>query len=87
MAIAVQPDGKVLVAAASPYGAGPFSMDFIVIRYNSNITLDTSFGGNGIVITELAGGLSSYPTSITIQPNDAKIVVAGVAENRFALVR
>jgi len=77
-AMALQPsDGKILVAGES-------SGDFVVARYNTNGTLDTSFGGTGIVVTAMAGSSSIY--ALALQP-DGKIVVAGVSDGRFALAR
>ena len=83
--VAVQNDGKIVVAgrAGRP--------DFAVARYNSDGSLDTTFGGGGKVITQSArtgGG-----KSIALQ-SDGKIVVAGYygpsggfGKSSFALVR
>jgi len=60
-AMAVQPDGKIVVAGGSQ-----------VVRYNSDGTLDTTFGTNGIVTNSGIGG----GMDLVIQP-DGKIVVAG----------
>lgn len=71
-AIAVQNDGKVLVA-----GRGTFSTtgeDFVIIRYTTAGALDMSFDGDGIVTTHI--GAFDIITSIVIQP-DGKIVAAG----------
>jgi uncharacterized delta-60 repeat protein len=72
--VAVQPDGKVVVA-------GYAGSAFAVVRYNTDGSLDTSFGGTsamGKVITQL-GGKNGYDRgySLALQP-DGKIVVAGV---------
>ena len=53
-------------------------MYFLTIRYNSNGTLDSSFGSNGRVETSLGESFNSNPNAIVIQP-DGKILVAGVA--------
>ena len=60
------------------------------MRYNSDGSLDTSFGGgDGKVITPIGGG-DEPGNSVTLQP-DGKIVVAGYSfngtNNDFALVR
>lgn len=85
--IKIQSDGKILVAGTSYLGT--WIQDFCLIRYNSNGTLDNSFGTNGIVITDL-GSVSEFANSLVIQ-SDGKIVVAGHTtigtQYDFAVVR
>jgi len=85
-AVAVQPDGKIVVAGGAVFG---LFNDFVLVRYNSNGTLDTTFGTGGKVITNLAG-VSAQAYSVAVQ-RDGKIVVAGEANvgggYDFALVR
>jgi len=69
-------DGKIVVAG---YGSNPSS--FILARYNSDGTLDASFGTNGTVIST-AGFFSN---SMIVQ--DSKLVVAGSSSGNFALAR
>src|SRR5882724_5735970 len=69
----IQPDGKIVVAG----GAFPlftFLGDFKVVRYNSNGSLDTSFGDGGIVTTTFPEG--SYAFDVALQA-DGKIIAAG----------
>jgi uncharacterized delta-60 repeat protein len=73
--IAIQTDGKIVVAGTS----SNVWNDFAVVRYNSDGTLDNSFGSGGIVITDI-GGSSDVANAIVIQP-DGKIIVAGYAHN------
>ncbi|AVH63458.1 putative Ig domain-containing protein [Nostoc sp. 'Peltigera membranacea cyanobiont' N6] len=75
--IALQGDGKILVAGVS-------GNNFAVVRYNSEGTLDSSFGSAGKVITNL--GSTDIGYSIALQ-GDGKILVAGVSNNNFAVVR
>ena len=70
-AVAIQADGKIVVA-------GSLGGDFIVARYNTNGTLDTSFSGDGIVVTDFGGSGTDAVNAIAIQ-SDGKIVVAGNA--------
>jgi uncharacterized delta-60 repeat protein len=83
--VAIQSDGKIVAAGESGTGSG---YNFALVRYNSNGTLDTSFGGTGIVTTDISGGDLAY--SVAIQP-DSRIVAAGQSSNGsdwdFALVR
>ena len=70
-AVAVQPDGKVLVAG---YTNLKGTFDFVVLRLNSDHSLDASFGTGGKEIVDLGG--SDTAKAIVLQP-DGKIVVAG----------
>lgn len=75
-AIALQKDGKIVVAG------GAESEDlteelYVVVRYNANGSVDTTFGGgDGIVMTDF--GYSDFygADEVLIQP-DAKIIVVG----------
>jgi uncharacterized delta-60 repeat protein len=72
--VVIQPDGKIVVAG----GAFPlftFAGDFKVVRYNSNGSLDTSFGSGGIVTTFFPGD-GSYAFAVALQ-SDGKIIAAG----------
>jgi uncharacterized delta-60 repeat protein len=76
-AVALQPDGKMVVVGTT-YKHNDYSdEDFAVARYNTDGTLDTTFGGNGKVRTDFPG-LAAVPSSVLIQP-DGKILVAGGA--------
>ena len=81
-AVALQSDGKIVVAGYSFNGA---NNDFALVRYNTDGSLDTSFDGDGKVITAI-GTTSDAATAVAIQ-SDGKIVAAGVGGNTFALVR
>ncbi|HYH50024.1 MAG TPA: Ig-like domain-containing protein [Acidimicrobiia bacterium] len=70
-AIAVQADGKIVVAGHT-FGANE---NAVVARYNANGTLDNSFGGDGIVTTDLGGYDSA--SALAIQ-DDGKLVIAGM---------
>jgi uncharacterized delta-60 repeat protein len=76
--IALQPDGKIVVAGESSKGS--FISDFAVARYDSGGNLDPSFNGSGVVTTSI--GNSASGRSVAIQPN-GKIVVAGFTERDF----
>jgi len=78
-AIVLQSDGKIVaVGAANP------TFDFAVVRYNSNGSLDATFGVGGKVTTDM-GGIDSGK-AIAIQ-SDGKIVAAGTSASGSALVR
>ena len=78
--VAVQPDGKIVVAVSSYTDVGGVSVPggFTLVRYNPDGTRDGAFGTNGVARAGFPGKLSS-PSSIALQPN-GRIVVAGSAE-------
>ena len=85
---ALQPDGKIVVVGRAFLSSNGNTDNFAVARYNTNGTLDTSFDGDGKVITIVGTG-NSTAYSVAIQ-SDGKIVVAGVARTtntEFAVVR
>jgi len=75
--VAVQPDGKVLVVGFAPNG---IDNDFLLVRFNSDGSLDATFGLNGIVKTSFrprfAVMLGASANHVAILA-DGKIVVAG----------
>lgn len=72
-AVTIQPDGKIVVVGGVPSHTG-FPVP-AVARYNTNGSLDTSFGTGGIVVTP---SLEDVPlTSITLQADGKIIAVAG----------
>src|SRR5262249_17768217 len=87
LAVAVQPDSKIVVAGVTnPAG------QFALARYNTDGSLDSSFGSGGKVITNSLPR-PAFANAVLIQP-DNKIVAAGVAGlssgasgSDFALVR
>jgi uncharacterized delta-60 repeat protein len=83
--IAVQADGKIVVVGDDSPGTGS---SFFVVRYNTDGSLDTTFGGTGIVTTYF--GSVAGANSVAIQP-DGKIVVAGsvgsYGNNHLAVAR
>jgi uncharacterized delta-60 repeat protein len=85
-AVKVQNDGKIVVAGFS-YSASDY--DFMVIRYNTDGSLDSNFGIGGVVTTDFANS-QDKAYCMAIQ-NDGKIVVAGYAysvnSDKIALAR
>jgi uncharacterized delta-60 repeat protein len=77
-ATAVQSDLKVVVVGASHNSTG--GSHITVARYNTDGSLDTSFGttGTGTVIVPLAA--VDDAEAVAIQPADGKIVVVGYAQ-------
>jgi uncharacterized delta-60 repeat protein len=88
-AVAVQPDGKIVVAGWVQSGADMTTADFAVARYNPDGTLDSDFGTGGMVTSDFAGS-TDLAHAVAIQA-DGRIIVAGEAisgtQNSFALIR
>ena len=72
--LAVQADGRIVVAGAMSVGGQD---DFALARFNTDGTLDTTFGSGGKVTTDFAG-LTDRARRVVIQP-DGRLVVAGYA--------
>jgi uncharacterized delta-60 repeat protein/gliding motility-associated-like protein len=73
--VAIQNDGKILVTGYYSSSSTGYNSILILIRYNSNGTLDNTLGTAGIVTTAI-GSSHSYGFEIAIQP-DGKILVCG----------
>jgi uncharacterized delta-60 repeat protein len=74
-AVAIQPDGKIVVAGETKNGT---YYNFAIVRYNANGTLDTSFNANGKLTVALST-CNNYGKAMLLQP-DGKIVVVGYAD-------
>jgi len=74
---AIQPDGKIVVVGENEGNA----QDTIVVRYNVDGSLDTSFDGDGKVLID--GGGDDRGNAVALQA-DGKIVVAGMSYSNGA---
>ncbi|MFI7412182.1 calcium-binding protein [Streptomyces sp. NPDC049627] len=86
--VAVQSDGKIVVVGRHQETDDEFAgcCWFTVARYNSDGSVDTSFGGgDGWVSPGLAGG-AEEAVGVAVQP-DGKIVGGAYAGGWFAVVR
>lgn len=90
LAIAVQPDGRVVVAGNSSDANGS---DMAVARYNSDGLLDTSFDGDGMALVDF--GSEASARAVALQPDGGIVLAGGVLQpvgggccvSDFALVR
>ncbi|MCP4335309.1 MAG: hypothetical protein GY785_21875, partial [Gammaproteobacteria bacterium] len=82
--LAVHTDGSIVVA-----GYLNSTYEFAAIRYNSDGTLDTTFDGDGKVVTDVGVG-NDIAFSVAIQ-SDGKVIVSGYSgtgiDNDFSMVR
>ena len=74
--IGLQADGKIVVAG---YVDNPGNEDFGVVRYNADGSLDTTFDGDGMLVTDLAGG-DDFGRGLVLLA-DNRLLVAGSAWN------
>src|SRR5215212_3579748 len=73
-ALALSPDGKIIVAGAA-FKTLATPPDFALVRYNSDGAIDTGFGSGGAITTDIAGG-TDEAQAVAIQ-TDGKVVAAG----------
>jgi uncharacterized delta-60 repeat protein len=74
-ALALQPDGKILVAGVSDASG---SKDFALARFNANGVLDPTFGDGGLVTERMRSLTADVIRGIAVQP-DGRIVAGGVS--------
>lgn len=79
--LALQPDGRIIAVGSS----GDSTVQFALVRYNPDGSLDTSFSGDGLVTTAVDSG-GDFAYGVVLQP-DGRIVAVGSSETAFALVR
>lgn len=89
-AVAIQGDGKIVVAGSSyslASGKYPYDSAFMLARYNVDGTLDTTFGNRGVVVTDIyaSNGDEAFK-ALAIQSN-GEIVAAGFAGASFTVAR
>lgn len=74
-AVAIQPDGKIVVVGHVEKSSGADSSDFVIARYHANGTLDASFSGDGQVVTDV-NAATNTARNVVLQANGS-IVVSG----------
>jgi uncharacterized delta-60 repeat protein len=90
--LTIQPNGRIVAVGEAAPGAeatSRFYTNFVVLRYNANGSLDSSFDANGIVETDFNDNYD-FAHCVTIQ-SDNRILVGGEAGGsgsfRFAMAR
>ena len=73
-----QIDGKIVAAGWSGSSADSVDRNFALARYNTNGSVDTSFGAGGVVIHDLGGW--SDAISAVVQQADGRLVAAGTTD-------
>jgi len=77
-ALVLQSDTKIVAVGSSTATVSAVDDEFAVVRYDSDGSLDKTFGNDGIVVTTI-GSLGDLALAVTLQA-DGRIVVAGVAD-------
>jgi uncharacterized delta-60 repeat protein len=97
-AVAVQPDGKIVVAGTTGTLGTNVGPEFALLRYNPNGTLDTTFGTDGIAITVIpepghpysnavAAALAILPSGDILAAGSASWSDGDTFSSSFALAR
>ncbi len=88
-ALAIQPDGKIVVVGYTDATSGT-SLNMFAVRFNANGGLDSSFGFSGKYTINPTPSADDRATGVKILP-DGKIMIGGSARTNsstaFALVR
>ncbi len=71
-ALCLQPDGKIILAG---FASSPTDVDYVIVRYNIDGTIDESFGNNGMTWTDF--GVGDDKAKAICLDHDGKILVAG----------
>jgi uncharacterized delta-60 repeat protein len=84
--IGLQSTGKVVVAGLSYDGSG--DGDVVLLRYTTEGVLDTTFGDEGRVLSDLGGGPGFQAAyALEVMPDDRILVVGQEDENGIASAR
>jgi len=82
--VVLQADGRFVVAGtASDSATRPGATDFAIARYNSDGTLDSSFGIGGETSVPFSDSASEQANALALT-SDGKIIVAGAAFKTFS---
>lgn len=88
--MALQADGKIVLAGYTFTDALYTNVYFAIARLNTDGNLDNSFSGSGKQLTQFSGS-PSYATAVAVQKIDGRIVAAGRAilngQNNYAIAR
>ncbi|HWW52429.1 MAG TPA: hypothetical protein VNY84_01580, partial [Acidimicrobiales bacterium] len=83
-AVAVQPDGHIVLAGFAKVDVGANTDGIGVVRYNSNGTLDPTFNGTGKVSTNISGGSGATGVVVDVK---GEVSVAGFGSGQAMVAR
>ena len=81
--IAIQSNGRIIVAGSDDFGAGKFQI--AAVRYQQNGSLDTTFANGGVLTTSTSNG-NDFGYAVSVQPDD-NILIAGRLDTESAILR
>jgi uncharacterized delta-60 repeat protein len=84
-AVAVQPDGRILVAGQALEHRNQNAASWLLVRYTNRGTMDRSFGRGGVVVSDFGTGIDSAE-AIMLQA-DGRILVGGEVYMDHAIAR
>jgi uncharacterized delta-60 repeat protein len=84
--IALAPNGKIVVAVSDKTGRVDPPITFVLLRFNSNGSLDTTFGGNGVTTPSFNGYPNASAYNVAVQA-DGKIVAVGFVRTSLAFYK
>ena len=74
LGMALQPDGRIILVGSTTPQAGSVEQVSAAVRYETDGTLDETFGDGGLVTGSPSGGLNGQATLVALQP-DGKILM------------
>jgi len=83
--VVIQPDGRIVVTGEFVSSQSPNDLDIAVIRFDSDGTLDATFGTAGVFKYDF-GTILDFGNAVAIQP-DGKILAAGETDGDFFVIR
>jgi uncharacterized delta-60 repeat protein len=76
-AVKIDGDGKIIIAGIEIEFKGTSSQNILLMRYNQNGSVDSSFGNNGIVIPDINGAHTFEDANTILLQPDGKIITGG----------
>lgn len=89
LAVAIQPDGKIVVGGETQSGASTTGVDYALARYLPNGQLDAGFGQGGKVVTAVSsstGRDTIYALALPVVDGEQRILAVG-GEGNFTAAR
>jgi uncharacterized delta-60 repeat protein len=87
-AIAIQPDGKIVIAGETSRGYAATGLDFALVRYNSDGSVDGTWGTGAVVTPMKSGAGRDVISGLALQTidNETRVVAVG-GDGDFAIAR
>ena len=79
-ALVEQPDGRLVVAGHIAMRQG--TRDLLIVRFNADGSLDTTFGVSGSLIMDVGGALADDGAQALVLQPDGKLLAAGYATDK-----